>query len=86
MLITNHLTWVKYANPRNPLVIAYINNIPIPNTLVDQGATINIMTVNTMKEFQLIDLWSTKTILELEDMSKLKPKGIIDDVMVSLVS
>jgi hypothetical protein len=44
------------------------------------------MSVNTMEELQLKDLRSTPTILELADISKLKPKGIIDDVMVSLVS
>jgi hypothetical protein len=86
MLITNHLKIDKYANPKNPIVTTYINNIPIPNTLIDQGATINIMTVNTMKELQLNDLRSTQTILELVDRSKLKPEGIIDDVIVSLVS
>ena len=48
--ISNHFQIAKYANPRNPIVTAYINNIPIPNTLIDQGATINIMTINTMKE------------------------------------
>ena len=44
------------------------------------------MTINTMKELQLSNLRPTQTILELEDRSKLKPEGIIDDVMVSLVS
>ena len=39
-----------------------------------------------MKELQLSNLRPTQTILELEDRSKLKPKVIIDDVMVSLVS
>ena len=85
-LITNHFKTDKYANPRNPIVTAYINNIHIPNRLIDQDATINIMTINTMKELQLSNLRPTQTILELEDRSKLKPEGIIDDVMVSLVS
>ena len=76
----------KYANPGNPIVTAYINNIPIPNTLIDQGASIKIMIINTMKELQLSDLKPTQTILELEDRSKLKPKGIMEDIMVSLVS
>ena len=44
------------------------------------------MTINTMKELKLSDLKPTQTILELEDRSKLKLEGIIDDVMVSLVS
>ena len=62
------------------------NNIPIPNTLIDQGTTININTINTMKELQLSNLKPTQTVLESADRSKLKPEGIIDDVMVSLVS
>ena len=44
------------------------------------------MSINTMKELQLSDLKPTQTILELADRSKLKPKGIMEDVMVSLVS
>ena len=85
-LITNHFKTGKYANPGNPIVTAYINNIPIPNTLIYQSASINIMTINTMKELQLNNLRPTQTILELEDRSKLRLEGIIDDVMVSLVS
>ena len=104
-LITNYLKIGKYANPRNPIVTGYINNIPIPNTLIDQGVAINIMIfntmeellidqgvainimiVNTMEELQLKDLWSTPTILESANRSKLKLEGIIDDVMVFLVS
>ena len=85
-LITKHLKTRKYENPANPIVTTYINNIPIPNTLIDQGEAINIMTVNTMEELQFKDLRSTPTILELADRSKLKPEGIIYDIMVSLVS
>ena len=44
------------------------------------------MTINTMKELQLSDLKPTQAILELADRLKLKPEGIIDDVIVSLVS
>jgi hypothetical protein len=85
-LISNQFQTGKYANPGNPIVSAYVKNIPIPNILIDQGAAINIMTINTMKELQLSDLKPTQTILELEDRSKLKPEGIMEDVMVSLVS
>ncbi|CAF4151008.1 unnamed protein product [Adineta steineri] len=70
----------------NPIVTTYIKHVPIPNTLIDQGVSINIMTINTMNELRLSDLKPTQTILELADRSKLKPEGIIDDVMVSLVS
>ena len=47
-LISNQPRLIKYGNPGNPIVTAHIKHIPIPNTLVDQGAAINIMTVTTM--------------------------------------
>ncbi|CAF1540326.1 unnamed protein product, partial [Adineta steineri] len=53
--------------------------------LIDQGASINTMTINTMEELQLKYLQPTPTILELAKRSKLKPIGILDDIMVSLV-
>ena len=34
----------RYGDPNNLVVILLINNVSIPNTLVDQGATINTMT------------------------------------------
>ena len=45
------------------IVTAYINNIPIPNTLIDQGEAIKIMTNNTMNELKLSDRKPTQTIL-----------------------
>ena len=51
-VITNKPRLLKYGNPRNPIVTTYIRQISIPNTLVDQGATINIMKVTTMVELQ----------------------------------
>ena len=80
----NRLT--KYANLRNPIVIAYIKNIPIPNTLVDQGATINIMIVTTMEGLQLENLKPTPILLELAHKSKVKPIGVLDDVIITLAS
>ena len=76
----------KYANPGNPIVIAYIKNIPIPNTLVDQGATINIMTITTMEGLQLENMNATPILLELADRSKVKPISVLRDVIVSLAS
>ena len=49
-LISNHLKTGKYENPGNHIMTTYINNILIPNMLIDQGEAINIMTVNTMEE------------------------------------
>jgi hypothetical protein len=38
---------VKYADPRNPIVIVHIQGCSFPNTLVDLGVTINILTMET---------------------------------------
>jgi len=38
----------KYANPGNPVATIIINNIPIGNTLMDLGETINVMTFTTL--------------------------------------
>ena len=85
-LISNRPRLIKYGNPGNPIVTAHIKHIPIPNTLVDQGATINIMTVTTMEGHQLENLKPTPITLELADRSKEKPIGVLDDVIVTLAS
>jgi hypothetical protein len=54
----------KYVDPGNHVVIVYINNVPIENTLIDLGVTINVMTVITMEMLQLDGLRPTPTVLE----------------------
>ena len=39
----------KYANLGNLIVTITINKVPIGNTLIDLGATINVMTVTTLE-------------------------------------
>ena len=85
-LITNQPRLLKYGNPGNPIVTAYIKQIPIPNTLVDQGDAINIMTAMTMEELKLGNLRPTPISLELVDRSKVKLVGFLDDVIVTLAS
>jgi hypothetical protein len=77
----------KYGNLGNPVVTKTINKIPIRNTLIDLGESINVMNVTTLEELQLKPLLRpTKTILELEDKTKVIPRGILDDIIVTLAS
>ena len=39
----------KYANPGNPIVMITINDIPIGNTLIYPGETINVMNFTTLE-------------------------------------
>jgi hypothetical protein len=78
---------VKYANPGNPIVSVTINNVSIGNTLVYIGASINIMTINTVERLQLSQLLCpTPTVLELADRTTIKPVGVLDDILVTLAS
>ena len=84
--MTNTISMEKYVDPGIPRVTTIINNIHIPNTLIDLGAAINVMTLETMKTLQLTNLQHTTIILELVDRSKLIPEGILEDIIVSLDS
>jgi hypothetical protein len=46
----------KYVYPVNHVVQVYIGKTPIPNTLIDLGATINIMTIEVMETLNLHNL------------------------------
>ena len=64
----------KYDDPRNPTVTVHIGNTQIPNVLVDLGAAINVMTIETVRKLGLTNLRPTPTILELADRSTIKPE------------
>jgi hypothetical protein len=40
----------KYGNPGNPIATITINEVSIGNTLIDLGATINVMTTTTLEQ------------------------------------
>ena len=71
----------KYSNPGSPIVRVKINGISLSNTLIDLGATINVMTKQTMDRLGITNLRQTYTILQLADQSLVKPDGIIEDVI-----
>ena len=68
------------------MVTISINDFSVPSTLINLGATINVMTTETMKYLKLPNIRPTITGLELADRSKVVPKGILEDIIVSLDS
>eukprot|EP00253_Pinus_taeda_P017978 PITA_17978 len=85
-LMSTQTTVEKYLDPGIPMVTISMNNLSVPNTLIDLGAAINVMTLETMKDLQLNDIRTTSTVLELADRSKVVPEGILEDIIVSLDS
>ena len=76
----------KYDDPGNPSVIVQVGQTQIPNVLVDLGAAINVITMETVKKLGLTNIRPTPTILELADRSTIRPEGILDDLVISVDS
>ena len=72
----------KYVNASNPTVTVCIGKIQISNVLVNLGASINVMRIETLKKLGLTNLSPTPAILETTNRSTIKPKGIMDDLVV----
>lgn len=85
-IMLGNITIPKYTEPSSPVVGVKINGTLIKNTLIDFGATINVMTKETIQLLQLSNLRPTQTILQLVDRSIVKPKGIIEDLVITLDS
>ena len=57
----------KYGDLRNPVVTISIWGTLIPNTLIDLGASFNVITLQTIQQLNILDLQPTPTMLELAD-------------------
>jgi hypothetical protein len=78
---------IKYGDPRNPTVTVKIEQTFIQHVLVDLGEAINIMPIETMQLLQLgTKIQPTLIVLELTDRSTIRPKGVIDDLVISVDS
>jgi len=52
-LMSTNITTKKYVDPRVQIVAILINNIFVPNTLIDLGASINVTTMETLKNMNI---------------------------------
>ena len=84
--MSTNISIEKYIDVGVPLVTININKFSILNTLIDLGATINVRTIETLRNLKIYNIQPTPTILELADRSKVKLEGVVDDVIVSIDS
>lgn len=63
-----------------------INGIEIPNTLIDLGVAIDIMSKQSKNQLKLPNLQYTPTLLQLANRSVIKLDGVLEDIFVSLDS
>lgn len=85
-LILGEKVPVRYDKPRNPVVTIEVQGHNFPKTLVDLGYAINILTLETCGILGIIKFKTTTIMLELADISILRPKGTMEDFIISMNS
>ena len=75
---------VKYKDPGSPTISVNIGWNCIDKSLLDLGASVNLMPYSVYKQLGLGELKPTNITLSLADRSVKIPKGIFEDVLVKI--
>ena len=75
---------VKYKDPGSPTISVNIGGNCIDKSLLDLGASVNLLPYSMYKQLGLGELKPTNITLSLADRSVKIPKGIIEDVLVKI--
>ena len=75
---------VKYKDPGSPTIPVNIGGNSIDKSLLDLGASVNLMPHSVYLQLGLGELKPTTITLSLADRSVKIPKGIVEDVLVKI--
>ena len=75
---------VKYKDPGSPTISVNIGGTCIDKSLLDLGASVNLLRYSVYKQLGLGELKPTNITLSLADRSVKIPKGIVEDVFVKV--
>ena len=75
---------VKYKDPGSPTISVNIGGNFIDKSLLDLGASVNLLPYSVYKQLGLGELKPTNITLSLADRSVKIPKGIVEDVLVKI--
>ena len=75
---------VKYKDPGSPTISVNIGWTCIYKSLLDLGASVNLLSYSVYKQLGLGELKPTNITLSLADRSVKIPKGIVEDVLVKV--
>ena len=75
---------VKYKDPGSPTISVNIGGTGIDKSLLDLGASVNLLPYSVYKQLGLGELKPTNITLSLADRSVKIPKGIVEDVLVKI--
>ena len=71
-------------NPSAPTVEVFIDGSLIEGVQIDSGSSVNLMNVDTMEEIGLTTITTTPIILRMADQSRIKPLGILKQVLTTI--
>ena len=77
-------TPVKYKDPVYPTISVNIGGTCVEKTLLDLGASVNLLPYSVYKQLGLGELKPTTIALSLANRSVKIPKGIVEDVLVQV--
>ena len=75
---------VKYKDPGSPTISVNIGGTCIDKSLLDLGASVNMLPYSVYMQLGLGELKPTNITLSLADRSVKIPKGIVEDVLVKV--
>ena len=75
---------VKYKDPGSPTISVNIGGNSIDKSLLDLGASVNLMPYSVYKQLGLGELKPTNITLSLAYRSVKIPKGMVEDVLVKI--
>ena len=75
---------VKYKDTGSPTILVNIGRTCIDKSLLDLGASVNLLPYSMYKQLGLGELKPTNITLSLVDRSVKIPKGIVEDVLVKV--
>ena len=75
---------IKYKDPGSPTIPVNIGGNSIDKSLLDLGASVNLMPHSVYMQLGLGELKPTNITLSLVDRSVKIPKGIVEDVLVQI--
>ena len=74
----------KYKDPGSPTIVVNIGGTCIDKSLLDLGASVNLLPYSVYKKLGLGELKPINITLSLADRSVKIPKGIVEDVLVKI--
>ncbi|KHN10582.1 hypothetical protein glysoja_042510, partial [Glycine soja] len=73
---------LKHKDPGSVTIPCSIGEITMGKTLIDLGASINLMPLSMCRKLGELEIMPTRMTLQLADRSITKPYGVIEDVLI----